>query len=250
MRQTLLTPPRPFDNSRRRSYNGTGLGTTNIKITDATQVYVKLRRDIVKGLLKPAEKLQIKDIADRYLTGVNPVREALNRLSAEGIVDRRDRQGFFVPAISLSDYQELVKTRCWLEGKAVQESIANYSQEWEERIVLAFHRLIRKTAVLRGSEGGYVGTPEWEDLHRAFHLSLISGCGSSWLIKFCEDLMDHSHRYRNISNVLDYRERDVEAEHKGIMDAAIEKNADLAVLRLSDHYSLTLQIIEKNIELL
>lgn len=206
-----------------------------------------MRKDIVKGLLKPEEKLQISAIASRYQTGVNPVREALNRLSSEGVVDRRDRQGFFVPSVSIDDFREIVKTRCWMEGKALRESIRNYSQEWEESIVLSFHRLIRKTTFFRQSKEDYVGNPEWEDLHRAFHLALISGCGSSWLVKFCETLMDHSSRYRNISNVLDYRERDIEAEHRGIMDAAIEKDVDLAVRRLSDHYFFTLSIIEKNI---
>lgn len=223
------------------------MGKMTDKITDATQVYLQLRRDIIKGLLKPGEKLQIQGMARRYTTGVNPVREALNRLSSENVVERRDRRGFFVPAISIDDLRVLVKTRCWLEGRAIQESIANHSQEWEELIVLAFHRLIRKTAFFRQTAGDYVGNPEWEELHRDFHLALISGCGSAWLIKYCSDLMDHSHRYRSISDVLDYRERDVESEHRSIMEAVIERNADLSQARLVDHYMLTLSIIEKNI---
>lgn len=218
------------------------------RTTDATRVYLQLRGDILKGVVKPEEKLQIAAVAKRYRSGVNPVREALNRLSSEGVVDRRDRRGFFVPPVSVDDLKVLVKTRCWLEGRALAESIANDEQEWEERIVIAFHRLMRKTQALRETVGDYVGNPEWEELHRRFHLSLIAGCGSSWLIKYCNDMMDHAYRYRSISDRLDWVERNVETEHQGIMDAAIERNADLAVSRLCDHYTLTLRIIEKSIE--
>lgn len=218
------------------------------RVTDATRVYLQLRSDILKGVLKPEEKLQIASVARKYQTGVNPVREALNRLSSEGVVDRWERRGFFVAPVSVEDLKVLVKTRCWLEGRALYESITNGSEEWEERIVIVFHRLMRKTHSLREITDGYVGDPDWEALHRDFHLALIAGCGSSWLIKYCTDMMDHAYRYRSISDRLDWIERDVEAEHRAIMDAAIAREADLAVSRLCDHYTLTLQIIEKTID--
>ena len=89
------------------------------KTTTATIVYRKLRQDILMGALEPGQKLAIDVVAERYAVGTNPVREALNRLSAERLVDRHEQRGFFVPSISIEKWRELVKTRCWLETKAL-----------------------------------------------------------------------------------------------------------------------------------
>lgn len=70
-----------------------------------------------------------------------------------------------------TDIRELVKTRCWLEAKAVEESIANRDQLWEENLVLAGHRLSRTPR----ADLGQSADPEWEQRHREFHLALIAG---------------------------------------------------------------------------
>ena len=77
------------------------------KTTAATAVYRQLRQDILKGNFKPGQKLQIDQVATRYGSGTNPVREALNRLSSEHLVDRHDQRGFFVPPLSMERLREL-----------------------------------------------------------------------------------------------------------------------------------------------
>ncbi|TKT77322.1 GntR family transcriptional regulator [Aquamicrobium sp. LC103] len=212
------------------------------KVTAATQVYGALRQDILKGILKPGQKLQIDQVAARYGAGANPVREALNRLSSEHLVDRHDQRGFFVPQLSLESLRELVKTRCWLESKALEESIANRTQAWEDNIVLAFHRLSR-TRIRLPEEGG--DNSEWEVRHRAFHNALIAACGSSWLIGFCNEMMDHAERYRYVSMTTTYPRRDSDEEHRLIMEAALDGDVELAKQRLTDQYKLTLRHLEE-----
>lgn len=214
------------------------------KATSATLVYRRLRQDILTGELKPGQKLQIDQAAARYGFGANPVREALNRLSSEHLVDRHDQRGFFVPELSPDKLRELVKTRCWLEGKALEVSIANRTQEWEDNIVLTFHRLSR-TRVRTPEEGG--DNSEWEIRHRAFHNALIAACGSSWLIDFCNEMMDHAERYRYIS-MNSYPRRDSVEEHRLIMEAALDGDAALARRRLVDQYELTLKHLEAQTE--
>ncbi|WP_413818609.1 FCD domain-containing protein [Shinella sp.] len=55
-----------------------------------------------------------------------------------------------------------------------------------------------------------------------FHLALIANCGSSWLVQFCEVLMDHAQRYVFISASAAYPRRGGQDEHKRIADAATE----------------------------
>lgn len=215
------------------------------KTTAATIVYQQLRLDILKGTLKPGQKLQIEAIGARYEAGANPVREALNRLSSERLVDRIDQRGFFVPHISLEDFRELVKTRCWMESIALEQSILNKTPEWENNIVLTFHHLSR-TPIRMPSDGG--DNSEWEIKHRAFHNALIAACGSSWLIGFCNEMMDHAERYRYISMVGTYPRRDSNHEHRMIMEAALDGNVEQAKKELVAQYMLTLTLVEEQAE--
>lgn len=219
------------------------------KQTAATSVYHALKHDIVLGLLGPGYKLQIDQIADRYNVGTNPVREALNRLSAERLVDREDLRGFFVPPISITFFRELVKTRCWLEGKALSESILNRNDAWEDAIVLANHRLQRTPPQLSeivGETTVMTINPEWELRHSALHRALIANCGSSILRSFCSDMMIQNERYRHIAMAHSFPRRRNNEEHQKIVDAALNGEIDRAVDCLIHHYELTLKIFEQN----
>ncbi|MFN7104282.1 MAG: GntR family transcriptional regulator [Pseudorhizobium sp.] len=208
------------------------------KTTLATAVYQKLRSDIIRGVFRPGEKLRIEGIAASYEAGSNAVREALSRLSAERLVDRHEQRGFSVPAIALDDWRVLVRTRCWLETRALQESIRNRTDAWEEAIVVAFHRLSRYRSESIEDRAA------WEDAHRNFHRALIGNCGSPWLIEFCDILADHSTRYISISNAYRQVPRDGQAEHEVLMKSVLNGTADEACTFLVTHYSKTLQTIE------
>lgn len=216
------------------------------KTTAATLVYRELRRDILQGVLKPEQKLQIETLAGHYGVGANPVREALNRLSSERLVDREEQRGFSVPPLSLELFRELVKTRCWLEARALAESIRNRTDEWEDRIVLAFHRLSR-TPFHSPAKNRADNSP-WEARHRVFHEALISNCGSEWLLKFCGELMDQVERYRYISMTATYPRRDSNEEHRLIMDATLNGDDALACERLVAQYELTLKLLEDQVD--
>ncbi|KAB0264450.1 GntR family transcriptional regulator [Microvirga brassicacearum] len=212
------------------------------KTTAATIVYRKLRQDILMGALEPGQKLAIDLVAERYGVGTNPVREALNRLSAERLVDRHEQRGFFVPAISIENWRELVKTRCWLETKALEESMRNRSTAWEENIVLAFYRLSRVQAAKQ--ELSAADRSEWEVPHRAFHIALIANCQSTWMLEFCEVLMDHAQRYIFVSDSYAYPRRNGLEEHRELMDVVLGGDIPVASEMLVEHYHRTLNKIE------
>ncbi len=213
------------------------------KTTSATLVYQKLRRDILNGTMKPGQKLQIDQVAQRYDSGINPVREALNRLSAERLVDRRDQRGFFVPPLTLIAFRELVASRCWIEAIALEQSILNRTKAWEDEVITTHYRLDREPVRLADEEGG--DNSAWEERHRAFHNALVGNSGSSWLTGFCHDMMDHAERYRFASMSGSYPRRDSREEHRLIMEATLDGSVALAVERLTAHYRLTLQQLEE-----
>jgi DNA-binding GntR family transcriptional regulator len=209
--------------------------------TQASSVYDRLQSDILKGKLKPGQKLRLKELIEQYDTGNSPLREALNRLSANGMVVREENRGFRVPPASSDELMEITRTRCWLEEIALRESISNGDGDWEERIVLAFHWLAR--AARSKDEAASTTSPEWEEHHREFHLALISACNSSILIDFCTELHQRSFRYRNLAEVVEYRDRHELEEHEELQQAVLNRDADKAVDLLKKHYTVTSEIL-------
>lgn len=207
------------------------------------QAHERIRRDILGGELFPGEKLQIEAVSDRYGIGIAPVREALNRLSAEGLVARKSQRGFFVAEISITSLEELVKTRIWLETLALRKSIDQGDEEWDEQLVLAYHRLARTNRRMP-AEAGRELSEEWETRHKEFHLLLLDRCGSSWLLGFCSTMMDQAVRYRSLSmNVHPslHRREGAAAEHEALLNATMDRDADRACQLLAEHYTTTLE---------
>ena len=106
-------------------------------------VYAQLRADILNGRMRPGEKIRAEAVRKRFNTASSPVREALNRLLSEGFVALEQQKGFRVAPVSIEELKELVKTRCWIDGLAIRESIERSDTTWEENLVLALHRLSR-----------------------------------------------------------------------------------------------------------
>lgn len=209
--------------------------------TQASSVFDRLQEDILTGQLEPGRKLRLKELIEKYDTGNSPLREALNRLSVSGLVVREENRGFRVSPASTAELMELTRTRCWLEEIALRESIENGDVKWEERIVLAFHWLTRAA---QSSDASVRPTSrEWEEHHRDFHMALISACNSSILIDFCSQLQQRTLRYRNLVEVVEYRDRHELEEHRELQEAALARDADLAVDLLTKHYTVTSEIV-------
>ncbi len=205
--------------------------------TLATSVYSRLRRDILRGLFHPGERLRLDRLGERYQIGVTPLREALNRLSAEDLVLREEQRGFRVSPVSLADLEELTKTCCWINELALREAIKNGDAAWEEAIVLAAHRLLRVPR--EGADGPGSFNPDWEERHRAFHIAIIAACGSRWLIEFYVTLMDRNTRYRYLAFADGAEPRDVDGEHQAIVEAVLARAADRAVAAANAHLRKT-----------
>lgn len=210
-----------------------------------TQAYRRLREDILFNLLKPAEKLRIDALRERYGLGTTPIREALSLLTSDGLVERFEQRGFRVAGATLDHFKDIHATRCWLEERALRESIAAATIDWEETIVLSHHRLSRAQRVR--PHAGFLPSVDWEMLHRRFHMDLIANSPSPTLLRFCGQLYDLNIRYRYIAAASAYPSRNVEDEHRAIMDAVISRDTDKAVGLLTQHYKRTGAFLEERL---
>jgi GntR family transcriptional regulator, carbon starvation induced regulator len=210
-------------------------------ITVAGELYEQLRNDILYSRLRPGQRLRNEVLKARYGGGVGTVREALNRLRAEGLVIQEDQRGFRVAPVSLDELRELTQTRCWVNAVAVTASCDNGDAAWEEAVLLAYHRLSRSVSA------GVTGDPtlEQRELHRTFHASLYAACGSRWLIGFAETLFDAAVRYQSLAYPEVRDPRDYDAEHRAIMEAAVARKAPEVVAMLDQHFRATAERVAR-----
>jgi GntR family transcriptional regulator, carbon starvation induced regulator len=211
------------------------------KETLASSIYEQLRQDILTVNLPAGSKLNIRSLCDRFDVGLSPVREALSRLSMEKLVSQIDHRGFKVASLTIEDLRDLTHARASVDGMALRQSIEAFDMQWEERLIVAYHRLSRTPRFT--DDNHLTRSPVWEEVHRQFHVALVAGCGSQWLITISGQLFQAGERYRHVARVAG-KSRLKDDEHKPIMEAAISRDADLATKLLKQHYQRTAELAE------
>lgn len=209
------------------------------------EVYARLRSDLLAGRLHPGQKLPLRQLRVRYNVGIAPLREALSRLASERLVHFEGQRGYAVAPVSLDDLHDLCSLRIDLSCKALRKAIERGDENWEAEILAALHRLER--SAMPESLGDDAAIDEWERRHDRFHHSLISACGSPWLLHFCRTLSDQFQRYRRAIIVEIAGSRDllarVRRQHRMIAEAAIARNADKATDILARHFEGSVKIV-------
>ena len=207
--------------------------------------YARIRHDVLDGTLAPGSKLRFEMLRERYGVGASTLREALTRLVGEALVTSEEQRGFRVAEVSLDDFADLTRARKLIEVEALRQSIIFGDDAWEGALVGAFHRLSKVEEKLGG------GSPEMRDefeaRNRDFHNTLIAACPSRWLKHMHGILFQQSERYRRISLAARDETRDVHAEHKAVLDAALARDVDLACRLEAEHIDKTLQLLNRKL---
>ena len=207
-------------------------------LTLSSHAYNIIREDILNAVLAPDKKLVPRELCEKYSIGPTPIREALNRLISEGMVVQSERRSFKVAGFSIVELDEILRTKKWLNEIGLRESILHGDDAWEERVLIAFHRLSRTKRYTDENKKGINQNPDWNIKHLEFHESLISACRSEWLKSFCRTLFFASDRYRALSRLTAEASKRWE-EHRLIAEAAVERDADKAVELLNLHFTTT-----------
>jgi DNA-binding GntR family transcriptional regulator len=211
------------------------------KATGNERVYLAIRWEILAGDRRPGEPLKTAELCKRFDSSVGVVRESLLRLAEHGLVQVRPMQGFRVPELTADDLQDLTEARLDIETLALRYSVTQGDAEWESHLVGAHHLL---TVTPRQDTSGKRYSPEWGKAHGAFHTALIAGCRNRRILGIAQRLRDTAELYRRWSTGED---RDTTAGHKGLLDAALARDADLAVERLAAQIRATHDVLSKNL---
>jgi GntR family transcriptional regulator, carbon starvation induced regulator len=203
--------------------------------TLATQLETAIREDIVKGVLEPGRWLRQTEIAERYSVSQTPLREALQKLAATGLVILDPMAGAYVAPLSNADLVDIYTLRSVLEPLAIRRSIDRGDAAWVAEIEAATDQLRSATAkdlAVRTAGGDPEAAVAWTQAHRAFHKALMSRSDSRWLASFIDTLWLHSERYVRSASL---GGRDVGGEHEDIFRAASQLDPDAAAEAVRRH---------------
>jgi DNA-binding GntR family transcriptional regulator len=156
--------------------------------------YRSVRTAILRGGLKPGERLSPSALGKELGVSAGVVREALTRLAAEHLVSAEKNKGFRVYEITLDGLKHLAELRQLVEPAALGQSIADGDVAWESEIIAAHHRLRRAPG--QGTEVDDQGSDVHMVAHRRFHMALLSACPNPLLLGTCRSLWDAGELYR------------------------------------------------------
>lgn len=235
---TALQEPSPPSSNARKT-----LETEPLPRSAIESAYRQLRLDIIEGRRAPGDKLRVEHLKDEYQVSASTLREALSLLVSDSLVVSQAQRGFRVAPMSLADIEDLTRTRTLLECAAFHDSLLYGDDEWEARVVSAYHKLSRAEERLASDAAGVFD--EWEERNRAFHEALTSACQSRWILRFQSLLFQQAQRYRRLSAVTTKVPASVHEEHRRIFEAAMARDTEKANEQLAQHIQFALTVIKQ-----
>lgn len=203
------------------------------------QVYHQLKERLLNCAYEAGGKIHIERVAQDLEVSPGAVREALSRLTSDGLVEAQAQRGFIVTPMSEADLIDLTRTRIEIETLCLRRSIALGGLDWEADLVAAWHALRSLEAV---DDEGLV-TPDWPRRHDRFHNALVAGCDYIWWMRLRQNLFDMAERYRRRKYVDTRDQRNLRSEHQEIFEATLARDADRASACLADHLATTTRLL-------
>lgn len=183
-----------------------------------------LKRDIVRGVFVPNERLKLDLLTRVYDAGHTPVREAILFLAAGGLVVHEHQKGHRVAPVSAADYRDTVDVYGRVRRLALTIAIERGDDAWEENVIVQLHRSKKAPHVLPGDD--HEGRERWQRAYGDFFDTVIGGCNSPLLIEFYGDLVARAERYINLfADQSSDQQRDHAAEHTEVVEAMIARDA-------------------------
>ncbi|MDQ6607526.1 MAG: GntR family transcriptional regulator [Actinomycetota bacterium] len=158
-----------------------------------------------------------------------PIREAVRRLDAEGLVENIPHRGAWVTELSVTDLREVYEARLALEVLAIRRAAERFNP------ALADTANRRLAALEQMSDDTSAATSV---AHAEFHFALYAAAGSAWLLRLIRPVWETSERY--CLEVPQCRQLTARAgEHRAILDSCIAHDIDRAARALRNHLITT-----------
>lgn len=204
------------------------------------RVFQKIREDILKGRYKEHDELRENTIGKELGVSRTPVREALRQLELEGLVAIIPNKGAYVTGISNKDIWDIYRIRTLLEGLCARWAAKHITdeqiEELEETVLLSEFQM---------KKGDKYSTDQVAGLDGKFHAILYEASESRMLAHVLSDFHKYVQAARKSSIVSEERAKKSIQEHKMILQAIKDRDADLAEKLANEHIFHVIENLKK-----
>ncbi|HET8705352.1 MAG TPA: GntR family transcriptional regulator [Pseudomonadales bacterium] len=194
--------------------------TAKNKRPSAVSVYDALRRMIVDFDLFPGARVTESELADYFQVSRTPVREALQRLSNEGLILIRPKQGCFVRQVDIEQISNYYDVRVALEAMAVELAC--------ERMSDTDLRALAEVWNPARCPGDLEYVEDLKDTEESFHITLALGANNPELVNYLRDVNDRIRVIRRLGFPDETSVVETYQEHFDILSLLLERNAEAA----------------------
>ena len=208
---------------------GTGGAPSRGHRTLAEKAYETLHTAIITGVLRPGTRLPIEELAEQLEMSPMPIREAVRRLDAAGLVDNVPHRGARVTELSVIDLAEVYEVRLALEPLAIRRTAARFTEA---------HAAHARTCLDQLESMSDETSEATSEAHARFHFAFYEAAESAWLLRLIRPAWQVSERYAlewPQVRRLDARAR----EHREILAACEAHDPERAAQALHDHLTTT-----------
>jgi len=191
------------------------------------RAYENIKLQIVKGNLKPEERLLEEKLSKVMNISRAPIREAFNRLEKEGFVTIIPRKGAMVSNITTKEIKNIFEIREAIEPLAAKKSFSKLSITELDKIGKNFEEFIDKHV---DSENRI----EYSKLDEKFHISIVKNCDNEKIIELLSNFEEHVRWFRAFYSNKSSFDWSIK-EHLGIIDAIKNNDKKLFIKRLIQH---------------
>lgn len=199
--------------------------TTTDLVADA------LRDAIRQGRMVEGQDLTQEMIAKQFRVSRVPVREAMRRLEAEGLITFHANRGAVVTQLSLKDVREIYELRMLIEGDLIYRAVQGLTPND-----------LRKAERIHEALESEQDPKEQDILNRAFHNALYASAGRIKQQILVENLRNLVERYQNVNRSLMISTPIFQQDHKKILIACRQRNAGKAKARLMEHLENAMKV--------
>jgi DNA-binding GntR family transcriptional regulator len=203
-------------------------------VTDV--IYRQLRHDISQGVYQPG-MIHLKPLSERFNVSIIPVREALRRLEAEGLVSFDGKRRIFINELNEGELDELFAIRGELEPLALRRALPHLRSDPQ--------RLAELERLIESMDGEESDPGAWRNTNREFHALIYAASEMPRLVSLVDSLWVAAEPYLRIYVTAVASLRSAQEQHREILHCIRLGDAEHAEVILRAHLAATGEVVQR-----
>ncbi|MBZ9746158.1 GntR family transcriptional regulator [Mesorhizobium sp. CO1-1-7] len=205
------------------------------------RAYGALKQELISGGFSPGQTLVIRKLAETFGISTTPIREALQRLVAERLLEMQNNRSIIVPMLSAPAFAELTRIRIAVEGLAGEMATSRMTESGLADIQAALGDMQR--AIEAQDATAYLA------LNEAFHFAIYEHAGAPILLNMIRDLWGRVGPYLKLLMRADRYIPQSNDAHRGIVAALEQRNGPTVRASLEEDISVAAAVLCDNLHM-